>query len=964
MKFKLIGTVFISVLVLAACVQTPSKPLSPLQQWQAGIFTPQTPLSTTPRLQEGMLDNGMRYFIIPNQTPKNEVVIRMRVAVGSMYEAPSNAGIAHFLEHMAFNGSTNVPEGEMIPILERYGLKFGADTNASTGFEETIYKLDLPNNNEDTIATALFLMRETASNLTITDAAVMAEIPVVKSEYESRNNIYMDAYKASLQEWTDGLEYINRFPIGSLETIAGFTAPAVREFYAQHYYPANTQIIVTGDIDAAAIQAQLTQVFGDWVRSPTPSSFDPGKLNINVDLEVASFSGPNLPTQVNLFYVTPAQLEPDTIINRRSDYVEQIANGILSYRLNSLVLAGNAPFEGVGSSHSFTFNQLDLTQVIAQTQPENWADSLTTLVVEIRKIIEFGVSEQELIREVKATRNALVTAAQSESTIPSGALANAVLSNIPNNGVLNESSQSLAIFAELMETFSVDEINAVLRAQFMRVEPTIFMQFAQQALPLPNTEQIKAVYQHAMAAPIAANVTQAVAKFAYTDFGTPGKVAQQLYNEQYDYHSYTFANGVRLKVKSTDLAKEKILINVAYGQGVRALNPEQAGMQDLYNFYIVGGLGKHSVNELRELLADKNVSLNFGAGFNNYGGTFSTSNDTLATQLQLITAYMTDPGYSESVLPLFRKNVAQGAKQRKNTIGAVKSYEVVNAIYDNDFRIGPAPIEAILQRDFTELEPILDNALQQGPIMVTVVGDVDVQQIVSEVAATLGSLNVQVAAPSHQWTDDIALQKGQEFTLYHAGNPENASVTRYFKTTDNRDLERALQLKTLGAVVQLKVQDVIREQLGAAYSPSARAFGSNSITGDGMLLLDTLTTPEQISLVQATYDMLIDGMKMPGNITEDEVKRAIEPMLASWNSAKEQNSFWLSRLKTMHTRDDSFARFEVQPQIYAQITPQVLTSLAREYLIESNKIEVLVLPIPEGETTPVTVLNTKSENQE
>lgn len=946
MKFKVIGTVFISIAVLAACAQTPSPSvgLSPLAQWQAGTFTPQTALTTSPRIQEGVLGNGLRYFIIPNQTPKNEVVVRMRVGVGSMYETPKEAGIAHFLEHMAFNGSTNVPEGEMIAILERYGLKFGADTNASTGFEETIYKLDLPNNNIETIDTALFLMRETASNLTITDDAVSAEIPVVKSEYESRNNIYMDAYKASLQEWTDGLEYINRFPIGSLETIARFSAPAVRNFYTTHYFPANTQLIIAGDIDADDIQGKIEKVFADWQNAQAPTKFDAGMLSVNDSLQVASFSGPNLPTQVNLFYVTPEQLAPDTILNRRKDFVEQIANGILSYRLNSLVLAGNAPFEGVGSSHSFTFNQLDLTQVIAQTQPEKWAESLTTLVVEIRKIMEFGISEQELIREVKATRNALVTAAQSEATIPSSSLANAVLSNIPLDGVLNESSQSLDIFQELMATFSAEEINKVLRSQFMRVEPTIFMQFSQQALALPTTEQIIAVYQQAMTLPIQANVEKEVAKFAYTEFGQPGIVKAKSYNEVYDYYSYTFTNGVHLNVKSTDLAQEKVLIDVAYGDGIKTLTPEQAGMQDLYNFYIVGGLGKHSVNELRELLSDKNVSLNFNADLNSYGGTFSTSTDTLTTQLQLITAYMTDPGYSDSVLPLFRKNVEQGAKQRKNTIGAVKSYEVVNAIYGNDYRIGSAPTEAILQRDFTELKPILDQALQQGPLMVTVVGDVDVTEIVAEVAATLGSLPIQVAAPQHRWLTDIALQTGTEFTLYHAGNPENASVTRYFKTTDNQDLTKALQLKILGAVVQLKVQDVIREQLGAAYSPSARAFGSNSIKGDGILLLDTLTTPDQITLVQSTYDALIAGLKTPGNITDDEVKRAIEPMLANWKTAKEQNSFWLSRLKVMHTRSDSLARFEAQPGIYAQITPEVLTLLAREYLTEKNKIEVVVLP--------------------
>ena len=947
MKLRTIVTVFSSVLLLAACVQTPNTSnvqLSPLAQWRMGIFAPKTNIVTSPRINEGVLSNGMRYFIVENQTPKNEVVVRMRVGVGSMYEASENAGIAHFLEHMAFNGSKNVPEGEMISILERYGLRFGADTNASTSFEETIYKLDLPNNEAETLETALFLMRETASHLTIAPDAVAAEIPVVKSEYEARNNIYMEAYKAALAQWSKGLHYIDRFPIGTLETISGLSADAVRAFYDTHYYPANTQLIIVGDIDAQTTLNKIEAAFGDWDKPNVDTVFDAGKLVSNDKVNVATFSGPNLPTQVSLLYTTPDSLQPDTIVNRRSNYVEQIANGILSYRLNSLVLAGNAPFEGVGSSHGLTFNQADVSQVIAQMQPDKWAESLRALVLEVRRMVEFGVTEQELIRQVKAIRNSLVTSAQSEDTLPSGVFANAILGNISTGGILNETSASLDLFVELMETFSVEEINAVIAQQFTRIPPTIFIQFAEQETALPTAAEIKAVYDNALTQLVTANEEQEFKAFAYTQFGEPGKVVDESYNEAYDYSSFTFANGVRVNVKATQLVKEKVLIRVRYGTGTKALPQSLAGLNDLYNFHIVGGLGEHSVNELRELLSDKNVSLSFSADFNGYGGTFSTSNDTLKEQLQLITAYITDPGYSETVLPLFRKNVEQGAKQRKNTIGAVKSYEVVNAIYGNDYRIGPAPVDAILARDFTELKTVLEDALQQGPMTVTVVGDIDVTQVIDELAQTLGSLDINVPAPRHEWIEGIRLQAPNKFVLTHEGNPENASLTRYFKTTDNSDLALALQLRVLGAVIQLKVQDVIREELGASYSPSARASGSNDIKDDGMLLLDTLTTPAQLALVERTFDELVAGVKVAGNITEDEVKRAIEPMLASLKTAKERNGFWLSRLSSLHTKPDTFAKFEAAPAIYASITPEVLTQIAQRFLVAENQIDVKVLP--------------------
>lgn len=947
MKFRTIVSVFSSVIFLAACAQTPNTSkvqLSPLTQWRMGVFEPNTTIKTSARINEGVLANGMRYFIVENQTPKNEVVVRMRVGVGSMYEASEDAGIAHFLEHMAFNGSKNVPEGEMISILERYGLRFGADTNASTSFEETIYKLDLPKNDAETLETALFLMRETASNLTIEPDAVVAEIPVVQSEYEARNNIYMEAYKASLAQWSKGLHYIDRFPIGTLATISGLTAESVKAFYDTHYYPANTQLIIVGDIDAKETLNKIEAAFGDWDKPNINTGFEAGSLVVNDDVNVATFSGPNLPTQVSLFYVTPARLQPDTIVNRRANYVEQIANGILSYRLNSLVLAGNAPFEGVGSSHGLTFNQADVSQVIAQMQPDKWAESLSALVLEIRRMVEFGVSEQELIRQVKAIRNSLVTTAQSEDTLPSGAFANAILGNITTGEILNEPSASLDLFVELMETFSVEEINEVITRQFTRIPPTIFIQFAEQETALPSSNEIKGVYDNALTQSVTANEAQAIKAFAYTQFGEPGKVIEKSYNDAYDYSSYTFANGVRLNVKATELVKEKVLIRVRYGSGTKALPQSLAGLNDLYNFYIVGGLGEHSVNELRELLSDKNVSLSFSADFNGYGGTFSTSNDTLSEQLQLITAYITDPGYSETVLPLFRKNVEQGAKQRKNTIAAVKSYEVSNAIYGDDHRMGPAPVDAVLARDFNELKTVLKAALERGPMTITVVGDINVDNVVDEIAKTLGSLDINVPAPRHEWIEGIRLQAPNNVILTHEGNPENASLTRYFKTTDNSDLSVALQLRVLAAVLQLKVQDVIREELGASYSPSARASGSNDIKGDGMLFLDTLTTPAQLALVETTFDELIAGVKVPGNITEDEVKRAIEPMLASLKGAKERNGFWLSRLSALHTKPDTFAKFEAAPDIYSSITPEDLTQLAQRYLIAQNQIDVKVLP--------------------
>ena len=196
-----------------------------------------------------------------------------------------------------------------------------ATARASVGaFQQTL------NFSAATIDTALFLLRETASNLTIADSAVQAEIPVVTAEYEARNNIYMEAYKASMQNWTKGLTYIDRFPIGTLASINGLTADAVKAFYAQHYYPANTQLIIAGDVHAPEILAKINATFADWDKANLDTGFIAGNLEVNEQVQVASFTGANIPTQVNLYYVTAQTKQADTVLTRRSEYVEQIAN--------------------------------------------------------------------------------------------------------------------------------------------------------------------------------------------------------------------------------------------------------------------------------------------------------------------------------------------------------------------------------------------------------------------------------------------------------------------------------------------------------------------------------------------------------------------------------------------------------------------------------------------------------------
>ena len=215
-------------------------------------------------IRYGILPNGMRYALRKNETPEKAASIRMLVHVGSMAEAENERGFAHFVEHMAFNGSTNIPEGEMVALLEKQGLSFGLNTNATTSFTETIYKLDVPDANEEAMDLALMVMRETASNLTIGEEAVDRERGVIKSERQLRNTAGLRSAKVQLSLELPQSPISQRLPIGLSEVVQTAPASRLRSFYERYYRPENTTLVVVGDVDLDTIEANINSGFGDW----------------------------------------------------------------------------------------------------------------------------------------------------------------------------------------------------------------------------------------------------------------------------------------------------------------------------------------------------------------------------------------------------------------------------------------------------------------------------------------------------------------------------------------------------------------------------------------------------------------------------------------------------------------------------------------------------------------------------
>jgi len=329
-----------------------------------------------PAIRFGTLPNGMRYAIMKNTTPKGEVSIRLRIAAGSLHETEAQRGLAHFVEHMAFRGTTRVPDGELFKTLERLGLRAGADTNARTGELDTVYQFDLPNIDEQTIDTGLMMTREIASEITLNPDAFQAERGPVLSEERLRDGPGMRTYIAHNGFLLKGQLAADRAPIGKVDVIQNAPVSQLADFYRAYYRPERAQLIVVGDIDPDAIEAKIRARFADWRPTGTGRADPDFGTPSPRGQEALVHSETGAPQYATVSWITPYDASLDTASRRKRNRIEGIALSILNQRLAQAAQSADAPFLSAGASRGNTSRSARIASLQINYAADRWQRAL------------------------------------------------------------------------------------------------------------------------------------------------------------------------------------------------------------------------------------------------------------------------------------------------------------------------------------------------------------------------------------------------------------------------------------------------------------------------------------------------------------------------------------------------------------------------------------------------------------
>lgn len=938
MKLQTILSASFAALLLVACDPKTKAPTD--FAYQASDIKPD------PGVVYGKLPNGVRYAVMHNETPTKTAALRMRMATGSLNETDAQRGLAHFLEHMAFNGSKNIPEGEMVKRLERDGLAFGADTNAFTSFDQTVYTLDLPDVSEDLLDETLMIMRETAENLTLAQDAIDRERGVVQSEKRRQDSPGVRASLDKFKFFSKGSRLYERMPIGVDETLETMGSDLFRDYYHKYYRPENTFIVLVGDIETDYASTKISEYFADWQAV--------GAAGIDKDAgtapprpsEVGYFSDPEVQTNITLATIKPYVHYDDNIANRKKRFIAGLGDRILNRRISALAQKADAVFISGGVGRSSPFETMEQSSLSMSSRPENWKQALAVGEQELRKAIEFGFTQAELDEQLANSQKAMEVAVQTSTTRRTNSLASGILNGFARESVFSHPSSSLERFSAYKDDITLDQVWQAFKEQWSALdEPQIYLQTSE-VLENPEAE-IRAAYEASLAVPVVADAKKNAGKFAYTDFGTPGKVVKESRIEDVGADLVLFDNNVMLNFKHTDFAKDNISITVRIGDGTLSMPRKDAALQYLgQNVMSAGGLKAHSADEIRTLMAGKAVSAGFGFGTRYFYISGSTVPADIEDEFNLLAATLTAPGYRAEARARYNKYIESWYPTLDSTPGGVASRDVARLLHSGDPRYGIPSQAELLAPETQEIQNWLAPYLRNGQIEITVVGDIDKDTVVKQVARTFGALpkrNTHLDDYPGMTVLNFPKGKRKPVTLSHSGDANRALLQVFWPAPDGTDMMVNRRLNVLRSIFANRLTDIVREDESAAYSPSAGRSGSRYYPGYGYMSASLGLKPEKVpDMIKVLDDIAADFQT--GNISDDEFLRATKPILEGLDSSLESNSYWARVISTAQTDTWGVDNFRSRDEAYQSMTLDDIKPLAAQIFKAENAYRIQILP--------------------
>ncbi|MCF6335189.1 MAG: insulinase family protein [Spirochaetales bacterium] len=931
---KKIFSLLLFVILLTSCSTTGTK------EYTAGAEL----IPLDPAVASGVLENGMHYYIRENSEPRNRIVLRLVLNAGSVLEDEDQLGLAHLVEHMAFNGTVKFEKHEIINYLEKTGMKFGADINAHTGFDETVYKISIPADDPSMLETGLEILKEWAFEITFNDDEVDKERGVVVEEWRAGRGASARMRDKYLPVLFHGSRYAERLPIGSMDIIQNSSYSSIRRYYEEWYRPDLMAVVVVGEVDTESVINQIGRIFGSYKKRTNPRLREEFQIPDTSSRQYSIISDSEASvTNLQIIYKLKREAE-NTLAGYRS-YIKGILTSIMfDQRLGELINQGDPPFIYGSAGYSSlvrTKSAFSLSAVVGDNGVER---AFRALIEEQARFLKYGFTEPELDRSKKIVLSYIKSIYQERNSTESvnfaGELSEYFLDGVPSPGIEWEWEKVRSILPEL----SIKDFIPLAEEIRTGSSPVIIITGPDQdSVRYPSADELDAIFNDVMGGSIDTYEDSFTGSDLMSDIPEPGSVITRKFDENGGFYIWELSNGSIVAFKETDFKNDEVLFS-AFSPGGSSLveDDEYFSATIAASLIKLSGLGNFNNVEINKVLAGKQVAVTpyIGTLFEGFSG--SAVPGDLGTLFQLINLYFTGIRKDDTAYQSFMNRLDGLVKNRESKPEVVFQDAVRSAVYNNHFRSQALSSRTLLDVSEEEAYRVFrERFANPGDFIFLFTGNIpdNFESLVLKYIASIPG-----NSESEIWIDrNMDQERGVNTLDMHVGIEPKSTVVILFSGKYEWSLENNNIIYGLKDLLNIRLREEIREELSGTYGVRVSVRPGKFPKDKYSVSINFSCAPDRVAELTERVFEVIDELKT-SSVSEDNITKIKEGFRRGYEESLRENSYWLGVMDAVFRYNlESGYILDKSSRINA-VTSDLLMEAADRYLDMDNYFKAVLYP--------------------
>jgi zinc protease len=904
-------------------------------------------LPVSPYVKIGKLSNGLTYYIRKNQEPKNRAELRLVVNAGSTLESDKQVGLAHFVEHMCFNGTKNFKKQELVDFLEKSGVNFGAHLNAYTGFDETVYELQVPTDSPMVYRKAMQILEDWAHLVSFEPVEIDKERGVIVEEWRLGRGADARLRDKYFPVLLKGSQYAKRLPIGTKANIDTAHYNTLTSFYKDWYRPDLQAVIVVGDVDVAETEKMIRDHFEKIPKALHPRPRIKFSIPSHTETRTSILTDPEQPYNVVQIYYTQPEIPAAKTENQyRASIVRELFNQMMSSRLDEIAQKPNAPFLFGSSSYSSFIGDKDAFTLLAVAKTgKDIEASIQTLVTENERVRQYGFVQSELDRAIKASLSRIENLYKERDKTKSAELLQELIRNYLKQESIPGIEYEYGLYQKFLPTITLKEVNNLINQWIKKTDRSI-------VITAPEKEKANLIGESAALA-ILNKPFSALKKYEDKVAAGPilpvtpvaGKIVAEKKYEPIGTTEWTLSNGAHVVLKPTTFKNDDIQFSaISWGGTSLYSDADYVNASNAALVASVGGIGNLDIQSLQKEMAGKNCYV--APSLNNYmqGMNGSSTIKDLETALQLLHGYFAVPRKDSSMFQVIQQQIQVQLVNKDKNPASVFNDTVSYAMSNYHPRRKPFTIEALkqleLDRSFAIYKERFSNA---GQFLFTFVGNFtldSIKPLVEKYIASLPSTGKQ-----ENWKDvGLRNPQGVISKVVRKGKESKASV-RLFFTGNNSSFNELdeLQIGQLCKALGIRLREVLREDAGGVYGVGVSGGLNKEPVNNYSISIQFGCAPENVDKLVALTMEEINHTKVNG-IAPVNIEKVIAEQTRSLENEFKENNYWRYKLEQQFFRKNNPEKILDAPQLIKKITVERTKELANQYFSELNMARFVLLP--------------------